>query len=161
MSGGVDYEDLVEKALRKVVHDVLEIAGREGLKGDQHFFMTFLTSDPRNTIPPWLKANHPNEMSVILQHQFWDLNVDDQSFSVTLSFGGKPERLHVMLDTVTAFSDPASKFELQFRTPTPEEPLLVGASSPADDTSSEASDAKKDEVGGTDNVVTLDAFRKK
>jgi hypothetical protein len=160
MSGGVDYEDLVEKALRKVVHDVLEIAGREGLKGDQHFFITFLTSDPRNTIPPWLKVNHPNEMSVILQHQFWDLNVDDDSFSVTLSFGGKPERLHVLFETITAFSDPASKFELQFRAPAQDQPLQVGASSSAVD-DAEVTETKKDDGGGTDNVVTLDAFRKK
>ncbi len=159
MSGGANYEQLVETALRRVVHDVLDIAGREGLYGDQHFFMTFLTSDPRNTIPQWLMVNHPSEMSIILQHQFWDLSVDDEAFSVTLSFGGKPERLRVMLDTVTAFSDPASKFELQFRAPAAEAPQKLAAAPMAD--KSDTDETTPDENGNGDNVVTLDAFRKK
>ena len=154
MSGGINYEQLVEKALRAVVRDVLEIASREGLQGDQHFYLTFRTTHPSNRLPPWLLVNHPEEMSVILQHQFWDLAVDGDAFEVTLSFGGKPERLHVAFDAISAFSDPASKFELQFRTPIP-----VG--SPAASEAAVPEEGPAQETGDTDNVVTLDAFRKK
>jgi len=160
MKDGVNYEQLVEKALRRVVHDVLEIASRDGLYGDQHFFVTFCTSDSRNSIPQWLLVNHPEEMSVILQHQFWDLAVDDEAFSVTLSFGGKPERLRVVFDTVSAFSDPASKFELQFRSSVPaRKQQLPDASVPLGP--AEITAEKKENTEGADNVVTLDAFRKK
>ena len=154
MSGGANYEQLVEKALRAVVHDVLEIAGREGLCGDQHFYLTFRTTDPRNRLPPWLLVNHPEEMSVILQHQFWDLSVDAEAFEVTLSFGGKPERLRVAFDAISAFSDPAAKFDLQFRTYFPEEEAV-----PHQEPETET--AKPATSSDSDNVVTLDAFRKK
>ena len=155
MSGGANYEQLVEKALRAVVRDVIEIAGREGLSGDQHFYLTFRTTDPHNRLPPWLLANHPEEMSIILQHQFWDLSVVDDAFEVTLSFGGKPERLHIAIAAITAFSDPAAKFELQFRTHFPSDDTAVPSSPPAE------GEGEAVAVSASDNVVTLDAFRKK
>ena len=154
MSAGTNYEELVEKALRAVVHDVLDIASREGLHGDQHFYLTFRTTDPRNRLPAWLKANHPQEMSVILQHQFWELAVDDEAFEVTLSFGGKPERLRVAFGAISAFSDPAAKFDLQFRTYIPND-------DEAETLPIESEPPKAVPASDSDNVVTLDAFRKK
>ena len=156
MSEGANYEKLVEKALRSVVRESLEIASREGLCGDQHFYLTFRTTDPRNRMPQRLLVNHPHEMSVILQHQFWDLAVTDDAFEVTLSFGGKPERLHIALEAITAFSDPAAKFELQFRSHFPSDEDEIDHASPAPQPQPET-------AGGSasDNVVTLDAFRKK
>ena len=154
MSGGPNYEQLVEKALRTVVHNVLEQAARDGLYGDQHFYLTFRTTDPRNRMPPWLLVNHPEEMSIILQHQFWDLAVDDEAVEVTLSFGGKPERLRVVIDSITVFSDPASKFELQFRSYHPLEESEAALPEPQ-------TVPKGDDASSSDNIVTLDAFRKK
>ena len=155
MSGGAaTYEILVEKALRNVVHDALEIVARDGLVGDQHFYITYRTTDPRNQTPAWLLANHPEEMSIILQHQFWDLTVDAEGFQVTLSFGGKQERLRVLFESITVFSDPAAKFELQFRS--------YSASEEAEMPPFETETIVPSEAAGTgDNVVTLDAFRKK
>ena len=153
MLGGTNYEQLVEKALRGVVHDVLEIAGRDGLYGDQHFYLTFRTTDAKNHLPPWLLVNHPQEMSIILQHQFWDLSVDNEAFEVTLSFGGKPERLRIAFSAISSFSDPAAKFDLQFRTQIIDEALEAETAPELPKANNSSSDS--------DNVVTLDAFRKK
>ncbi len=105
---------MVEDALRGVLRQALKITEAQGLPGAHHFYITFDTTHPGLKIAPSLKALHPNEMTIVLQHQFWDLNVTDERFEITLSFSGVSQRLSVPFAAVTAFADPHAKFGLQF-----------------------------------------------
>jgi hypothetical protein len=105
---------MVEDALRGVLKQALKITEAQGLPGAHHFYITFDTTHPGLKIAPSLKALHPNEMTIVLQHQFWDLNVGDERFEITLSFSGVSQRLSVPFAAVTAFADPHAKFGLQF-----------------------------------------------
>ena len=114
-AAGIDYEELVRDALRDVVRLALEPVAEEGLPGEHHFFITFRTGDPGVSISPQLAAAHPHEITVVLQHEFRDLVVGERSFSVTLRFGGKPERLTVPYTALTSFVDPAAEFGLRWQ----------------------------------------------
>lgn len=105
---------MVEDALRGVLRQALKITEAQGLPGAHHFYITFDTTHPGLKIAPSLKALHPNEMTIVLQHQFWDLNVGDDRFEITLSFSGVSQRLSIPFAAVTAFADPHAKFGLQF-----------------------------------------------
>ena len=164
---GLRYDRMVEDALRGVVRDSLIYAAAHGLPGEHHFYITFRTHQAGTAIPDHLKARHPDEMTIVLQHQFWDLDVTRERFSVTLSFSGKSERLVIPFAAVTGFADPSAKFGLQFQAVDGDE----------DDESAEAGDdllfsaetephahAPGDTPPGDDSdgkVVTLDRFRKK
>jgi uncharacterized protein len=108
------YDLLTQDALRGVIRTVLIDAATKGLPGEHHFFITFDTCAEGVQISPRLKASYPQEMTIVLQHQFWDLKVTDDDFEVGLAFNGIPERLHVPLKAVKAFHDPAVQFGLQF-----------------------------------------------
>jgi hypothetical protein len=108
------YERMVEDALRGVLRQALTITATQGLPGSHHFYITFDTTHPQVRIPESLRALHPNEMTIVLQHQFWDLKVGDEGFEITLSFSGVSQRLKVPFAAVTAFADPHAKFGLQF-----------------------------------------------
>jgi hypothetical protein len=110
----IRYDLLVQEALRNVVRKVLTDTVKEGLRGDHHFFITFRTKAPGLRLSERMRTRYPEEMTIILQHQFWDLSVNDQAFEVGLSFGGVPERLLIPFDALTAFSDPAAEFGLKF-----------------------------------------------
>lgn len=110
----LSYERMVEDALRGVLRQALKITEAQGLPGAHHFYITFDTTHPGLKIAPSLKALHPNEMTIVLQHQFWDLVVGDDRFEITLSFSGVSQRLSVPFAAVTAFADPHAKFGLQF-----------------------------------------------
>ena len=110
----LSYERMVEDALRGVLRQALKITEAQGLPGSHHFYITFDTTHPGLKIAPSLKALHPNEMTIVLQHQFWDLVVGDERFEITLSFSGVSQRLSVPFAAVTAFADPHAKFGLQF-----------------------------------------------
>jgi hypothetical protein len=112
----LDYGRLVREALRDVPRQALRLAASEGLCGEHHFYLTFRTSHPGVAMSPGLHARHPGEMTIVIQHQFWDLAVGEDAFSVTLRFGGAPERLHVPFAAVVAFADPAAGFGLRFDT---------------------------------------------
>lgn len=159
------YGDLVEAALRGVVRDSLRRAEAEGLPGQHHFYITCRTDHPGVKMPAQLRASYPEEITLVLEHQFWDLEVSDEQFSVTLSFGGKNERLLVPFDSVTGFVDPSVEFGLQFK-------LAMDGAEPQDD--SQKADAEPDkaatggegsaEAGGameSGTVVELDTFRNK
>lgn len=111
----ISYEDLVEQALRTVLRDVLVTARDQGLPGDHHFYITFQTEADGVVMSTRLRARYPEEMTIVLQHQFWNLTVDDAMFSVDLSFSGQTEHLRVPFDAITAFADPHARFGLQFR----------------------------------------------
>ena len=143
---------MVEAALRGVVREALARAAAKGLPGAHHFYITFRTRFPGVALPDYLGQQYPDEMTVVLEHQFWDLDVSEACFSVTLSFQNKPERLVIPFDAITAFADPAVKFGLQFQ----ETPDDLGTA-PAEQAPAKAETAA--EKPG--EVVALDAFRKK
>ena len=143
----VPYQDMMERALRGVMRDALALAGEQGLPGNHHYYVSFLTQHDGVTIPDSLRARYPDEMTIVLQHQFWGLETGEDGFSVTLSFGGKSERLTVPFEAVTAFVDPAVDFGLRFG-PGPEE-----------DTD-DAADGTEGAEADSASVVSLDRFRK-
>jgi len=157
----IDYPRMMWEALLEVPRRALLRAAREGLPGDHHFYVSFRTDHPGVSLAPGLKARHPREMTIVLQHQYWDLAVGDEAFSVTLRFGGAAERLHVPFAALTAFVDPAAEFGLRF-----DGPGEARAVRPADEVASspEAGSALED-AGQEDeqrprNVVDIRSFRR-
>jgi uncharacterized protein len=112
----IRYDILAQAALRGVVRTVLADTAKKGLPGEHHFKITFNTAAPGVRLSEAMRARYPQEMTVVLQHQFWDLEVSEQAFEVGLSFGGIPERVVVPFDSITAFYDPAVQFGFQFET---------------------------------------------
>jgi hypothetical protein len=145
---GFDYEEMVQEGLRGVVRDALEVAAREGLPGAHHFYIAFKTDYPYVQLPDHLRERHPEEMTIVIQHQYWGLEVDDNGFYITLSFSDSQERIYVPFHALLSFMDPYAKFGLQFAPP-PFEEL------------NEESVVPTSSLDGGDNVVTLDMFRKK
>jgi hypothetical protein len=156
------YDRMVEQALRGVVRKALSEAGQRGLPGDHHFYITFHTDQPGVGIADWLHQQYPQEMTIILQHQFWDLVVEDDRFAITLSFGGRHERLTIPFSALTAFADPSVKFGLQFEANEDELQTKGPAAKATRKIDSGLTPAPRgdDSPKGAD-VVTLDAFRKK
>ncbi len=112
----IRYDILAQEALRGVVRTVLADAAEKGLPGEHHFKITFATAAPGVRLSERMRAQYPQAMTIVLQHQFWDLVVGDEAFEVGLSFGGVPERLAVPFAAITAFYDPAVQFGFQFET---------------------------------------------
>src|SRR5271156_2487285 len=106
----IRYDLLVQEALRSVVRKVLTDAARSGLPGEHHFNIAFKTQAPGVVIPPVMRQRYPDEMAIILQHEFWDLAVTGDGFEVSLNFSRKPERLTIPFDSITGFSDPSVPF---------------------------------------------------
>ncbi|MCW6508508.1 SspB family protein [Lichenifustis flavocetrariae] len=127
----IRYDLLVQDALRGVVRNVLAEAARNGLQGDHHFFITFKTNTPGLRLSNRMRERYPDEMTVILQHQFWDLAVTDHGFEVGLSFNNNPERLLVPFAAITSFVDPSVQFGLKFDVATTEETASEDAPPPA------------------------------
>lgn len=159
------YDVMVENALRGVVRQALAQVAEYGLPGEHHFYITFRSDHPGVAIPDHLSERYPREMTIVLQYQFWDLDVGEESFAVTLSFNNRSERLNIPFDSVIAFADPSVRFGLQFDAGE-EEAGEQGAGDTPMQTSEQQNDsdadgmpAKGDGEGG--NVVTLDQFRKK
>ncbi|HEY5215555.1 MAG TPA: ClpXP protease specificity-enhancing factor SspB [Pseudolabrys sp.] len=114
MADHIRYDLLTQQALRGVVRSVLTDAAKKGLPGDHHFFIEFDTHADGVRMSDRLRAQHPDKMTIILQHQFWDLTVTEQGFEVGLSFGGITERLGIPFDAISGFFDPSVQFGLQF-----------------------------------------------
>ena len=111
----IDYDLIVESTLRLVVKKSLELVKQDGLPGDHHFYISFDSTHKGVKVPSELKASDDNEIKIILQHQFWDLTIDDQKFSVVLSFNGKKKNISVPFSSIISFSDPSVGFSLQFK----------------------------------------------
>ena len=126
----IDYELLVEDALRTVVRGSLALVEHEGLPGDSHFYISFQTTADGVQMSETLKEANPQEMTIVLQHQFWDLHVSESHFSVTLSFSGVHHNLNVPFSAVTHFTDPSVGFGLQFSAPDALEALQQDTASP-------------------------------
>src|ERR1700724_2560491 len=127
----IRYDVLARDALRGVLRRVLADAAEHGLPGEHHFFITFLSTAEGVKLSPRLLAQYPEEMTVILQHQFWDLVVNEDRFEVGLSFGGIPERLVVPFNSIKSFFDPSVQFGLQFEPADADAPSAAGAPLPA------------------------------
>jgi hypothetical protein len=155
---------MVEDALRGVLREAL-IVCQNGMPGDHHFYITFRTRHPDVDIADYIRARYPDEMTIVLQHQFWGLEVTPEWFEVTLSFNRINERLHIPFSAVTAFADPSVKFGLQFQADTAAEIELGDGTEvepEATETVAEAKDDSEEERSEQGaQVITLDAFRKK
>jgi hypothetical protein len=157
-----DYTAMVETALRGVVREALTRAGKNGLRGGHHFYITFRTAAPGVELPDYLRQQYPDEMTIVLQHQFWHLTVEEAGFSVGLSFQSKLERLSVPFAAVTGFADPSVKFGLQFQAAAPPPAEIAGlpaAPPPAAEPSPEAKTEPTERPAA--EIVTLDKFRKR
>lgn len=154
------YDCMVEEALRTVVGRALNHAAEHGLPGEHHFYITFRTTFPGVDLPEALKERYPNEMTIVLQHQFWDLEVRDESFSVTLSFADVLHALTVPFEAVAAFADPSVRFGLQFDVSGTEPAEQAETASEPGQPLESAPDAAETEDTKS-KIVTLDAFRKK
>ncbi len=164
------YNEMVERAMRSVVRQALDRATRGGLPGNHHFYITFRTDHPETLIPNRLKEQYPEEMTIVLQHQFWGLHPDDEGFDVELSFNRKHEHLRIPYDALITFADPSVNFGLQFHVEVEDDESDILAPTAASDEKGPLLNNSEDEPGAeldgdqpepTDNVVTLDAFRKK
>jgi uncharacterized protein len=146
------YDEWTEAAMRQVVVRALAHVAEQGLPGEHHFYITFRTQHPGVVMPPRLRAQYPQEMTIVLQHQFWDLKVDEDAglVSVGLSFGGVPSTLVIPLGAIVAFADPHIRFGMRFR-PDGEVADTAPGQAPAPD------EQEADEP----QVVSLDAFRRR
>jgi uncharacterized protein len=173
----IRYDLLTQTALRGVMRTVLADVAKKGLPGEHHFKITFMTTAPGVRLPERVRAQYPQTMTIILQHQFWDLTVREEAFDVGLAFSGIPERLTVPFEAVSAFFDPAVQFGFQFETAdTATGEAADGASGAAEKSAEPASphaaepkkadalpapEAKKEASNDGGEVVSLDRFRKK
>ena len=156
----IDYDLWIEDALRTVARRALTLVEAQGLPDDHHFYITFRTGAPGAHVPPSLRAQYPDEMTIVIQHQFENLEVGEDVFLVTLRFNGKPEHLRVPFAAITSFSDPSVKFGLQYaRTAAAENPDAVPPPEQTDDDEpTPPGDGAKKKTG---EVIALDRFRKK
>ena len=156
----IPYDEIVQDALRAVVGRVLgEVEQTGELPGEHHFYITFQTRAPGVAIPRHLMERFPEEMTIVIQHRFWDLKVEDEAFIVGLSFGGVPATLHVPFAAVTAFHDPAVEFSLTFQANVPEDMIEEHDEAENDEPEEEAAPVERVEDGS--NVVSVDFTRKK
>lgn len=166
----MDYQALVESAMRGVVRETLKRVAEDGLPGDHHLYVTFRTRDAGVEIANRLAAQYPEEMTIVVQHQFWGLDVGEDAFEITLSFSGKNERLYIPFDAVTGFADPSVNFGLQFKAVDAADDVADGLNDDFDsdpdrdandDPDLDAGDGAENGDGKTGEIVALDAFRKK
>jgi len=187
----IRYDILAQDALRGVIRKVLtEVAATGNLPGEHHFFITFLTNAPGVRISAYLKEKYTEQMTIVIQHQFWDLKITDSYFEIGLSFSDKPEKLHIPFAAIRGFYDPSVNFELEFDTmiadnedapsgditpylkadetangdsgeELPEPPMSEIAAAPAEAAETKDTDESESEEPAGADVVSLDAFRKK
>ena len=151
----IDYDQIVEDALRLVVKKSLELVNQEGLPGNHHFYISFDSTYNGVKVPSELRVGEDNEIKIILQHQFWDLIIDDHKFSVVLSFNGKKKNISVPFNSITSFSDPSVGFSLQFKNNF----LTQNSNKEKKILSNESNEDKKGKLNA--EIFSLDAFRSK
>ena len=158
MTRSIDYGNLMHRAMRGLIQEVLTDIAKTGLPGEHHFFITFDTMHPDVEIADWLSDRYPGEMTVVIQHWFDNLDITDEGFTITLNFGDNPETLYIPYDSIKTFVDPSVEFGLRFETQEEDE---------TDD--SDETEAPMDEMVEAEaetpvrkeaEVVSLDQFRK-
>ena len=180
MNDRFHYDALVDDALRSFVRRVLRQVADKGLPGSHHFYISFRSNDPGVQLPDYLRAKYPEEMTIVLQHQYWDLIINDEFFEVTVSFNKQQERIKVPFGALSAFVDPSVRFGLQFdrkagagdkveaganqpptSLPAPEKRPSLGAPSEAAPAPEVAANPAAKPEDPASKVVKLDSFRKK
>ena len=160
-SDPLDYGRLMQRALRGVVREALGVAAEDGLPGQHHFYISFDVTHPGVDVPDWLKAQHSEELTIVLQHEYWDLAVAADRFTVGLSFSERPVKLTVPFDAVLTFVDPHAEFGLKFDPQDgdedDEEGTMLLAPGPMD---KDDEDPDPEPPKGKGEVVSLDRFRK-
>lgn len=151
----INYDKLVEKALKHVVIEGLKIAADEGLPGEHHFYITFKTTHPSVRLSANLLNQYPEEMTIVMQHQFANLMVGETYFEVDLSFGGIPQTLRIPYDAIVYFADPYAKFGLSFNSASEYE------ANGLDDIDMVHDEPEVKKVSGSAEVISIDEFRKK
>lgn len=149
----LDYPKLVDLSMRRLAHDILEIVSKNGISADNHFLISFVTTHPDVVLSDRIKKKYPKEMTIVLQYMFDDLDVNEDHFSVTLSFDSISENIRIPFDSLTAFVDPSTKFALQFEYYTPE-------FTQAKKSSSSKKNVQKKELNEDSKVIDLAKFRK-
>lgn len=153
------YDMMVQEALRSVVRQSLTQVCKDGFRGEHHFYITFKTQAPNVSLPDFLHQQYPEEMTIVLQHQFWNLQVNEEYFEVELSFNDKRENLVIPFGAITGFADPSVKFDLQFDEVTNTD-LIADEEISANKTETTIKNlTDKSEKSG--EVISLDQFRKK
>ncbi|MGB3177566.1 MAG: ClpXP protease specificity-enhancing factor SspB [Albidovulum sp.] len=147
MSNSIDYGNLMHRAMRSLIEEVLRGVERDGLPGEHHFFITFDTRHPDAALADWLRERYPEEMTVVMQHWYEGLVIDKDGFAITLNFGDQPEPLYIPFDAVRTFVDPSVEFGLRFE-------------SQDSDDEDEDDDLPSDEPRADAEVVSLDKWRK-
>ena len=164
------YDIWIEDALRTVIRRTLNYVAANGLPGEHHFYITFRTSDEKVEMPEYLRAEHPEEMTIVLQYQYDSLDVDENAIYATLRFNGKPESMIIPLSSIVSFADPSVNFGLQLKMATlDDEDLDYEIDLDINDADNETQEGDDSATGSTDQdekpttgeVITLDAFRKK
>lgn len=155
MTSGIDYGNLMHSAMRGLIRAVLTRVSETGLPGDHHFFITLNTRHPGVQMADWLRERYPDEITIVVQHWFDGLSVDENGFAITLNFGNQPEPLYVPFDAISTFVDPSVEFGLKFETHLD------------DDDEEDDDDGASIEIGEVEaeppkagEVVSLDKFRK-
>ena len=156
----MDYQSMVERAMKNVVRDALSKVGEDGLPGEHHLYITFKTQEHGVEITDRLISQYPEEMTIVLQYQFWGLKISEDAFEITLSFSGTNERLYIPFDAVVGFADPSVNFGLQFKTAEAGE-IKPGAMQDIGDADTQPLIEDREGNQITGEVVALDAFRKK
>jgi uncharacterized protein len=161
MSESFNYPVLVDEAMRGVVRQVLRHAKADGLPANHHFYISFNTRYVGVNLSPQLRDQYPEEMTIVIQHQYWDLEIYPTYFSLMLSFNNIPEKLVIPFDALTAFADPSVRFGLQFHSKPATQEIareVLSESSPVTSFEDEQGDEAPSPTG--EKVISLDAFRK-
>jgi len=151
----LNYPALIDTAMRSMVRDLMRRVQVEGLPGEHHFYISYDTQHPGVRMSDQLRGKYPKDITIVMQHQFWDFKVEDAQFHVTLSFGGAPEKLTVPYAALTAFADPSIKFGLQFQV------AQSDYTAPPEDPATQDFDEEIAGEEGVAEIISLDAFRKK
>jgi hypothetical protein len=174
MSEIIDYPNLMHRAMRRLIREVLEQIAKDGLPGQHHFFISFDTNHPDVEIADWLSDRYPNEMTIVIQHWFDNLEITGDGFAITLNFGDNPEPLYIPYDAILTFVDPTVEFGLRFETnedseedrlATPGAALITTKDATKDagkdaDEAPMAENVPQDDSRNDGEVVSLDSFRK-
>ncbi|NQY61618.1 SspB family protein [Cognatishimia sp.] len=168
MSQTIEYGNLMHRALRRLIQEVLEDVRDNGLPGEHHFFITFDTRHPGVNIADWLMDRYPSDMTVVMQHWFDNLEITDDGFSVTLNFGDAPEPLYIPFEAIKTFVDPSVEFGLRFESQSDEDDLDEDEESASADVeeidippAEPHAETETDTETADADVVSLDSFRKK
>ena len=151
----IDYGNLMHRAMRGLIQQVLQKVADEGLPGSHHFFITFDTMHPDVEIADWLSDRYPDEMTVVMQHWFDNLEITDEGFSITLNFGDRPEPLYIPFDAIKTFVDPSVEFGLRFET---QDDAAEDEEAPMDEMAEPEPEGEEERKEA--DVVSLDSFRK-